>query len=145
MEDFCPYCNISDYMSFCTCSITNEMYGMVRRCSEKRRYVPTAHMSNCKIRKEKDNMKPEGSYKVRFCKRNILFVEIDDYVIEIENIYPEVPEYVYLIKKDGKRVLKDSIVEDVEVEVNDVIETDEDFIKEVETPTITKKKEKEKK
>jgi hypothetical protein len=90
-------------------------------------------------------MKPEGSYKVRFCKRNILFVEIDDYVIEIENIYPEVPEYVYLIKKDGKWALKDSIVEDVEVEVNDVIETDEDFIKEVETPTITKKKEKEKK
>ena len=90
-------------------------------------------------------MKPQGSYKVRFCKRNILFVEIDDYVIEIENIYPDVPEYVYLVKKDGKWVLKDSIVEDVKVEANDIIETDEDFVKGEETPTIIKKKEKEKK
>ena len=43
----------------------------------------------------------QNEYKVRFCLRGNLFVEIENMVIEIKNPYNYVPEKVVLYKYDN--------------------------------------------
>lgn len=97
--EFCKYCNIANYTSYCTCKINGEICPYARRCSNDRCYKPN-HMENCLLRKEGYGLKT-NEYKVRFCIHNKLFVEIGDSVIEIDNPYDNVPETVILYKGEN--------------------------------------------
>ena len=51
-------------------------------------------------------MMPTNSNKVRFIKNNKLFVEVNDFVVEIANPFDYEPEYVALVNVDGEYFVK---------------------------------------
>lgn len=93
MEEFCLYCEIGSYNSFCTCKVSGEMCGMVRRCPTEQRYKPLQNMNICRIRKEHDNMNKD-KLKVRFEKHGLLYVEHGFGVITVKNPFTFIPEYI---------------------------------------------------
>ncbi len=101
----CEYCIVGDYSSYCTCSKTDDICPYTYRCTVELRHKPTKGMKQCKLRKDKPI--PKKAYKIRFEKKGKLFVEVDDYVIEFDNPFNYVPEYVYLTKTDkGYKIKK---------------------------------------
>lgn len=115
MQQLCSYCCALTYSQVPRCTLTDDYCVCVRRCNQVMWWVPietpNASMSHCKIKERREYMKPKDGYHVRFCKKNILFVEVEDYVVEIPNIYDTIPSYVNIVKKDGKWVLKDTVKE----------------------------------
>ena len=65
-------------------------------------------MEKCPLRQvwEEDLTLKTNEYKVRFCIRNTLFVEIDNGVIEIVNPYDYNPKTVELVKVLGTYYVK---------------------------------------
>ena len=103
--EFCPYCNIAPYNSYCSCNKSNEICPFTRRCSTRMAHVPLASMNNCQLRKEEE-MIPTNTNKVRFEKRGKLFIEVENFVIELDNPYDYIPQYVELIKQKGEYFIK---------------------------------------
>ena len=103
--EFCPYCNIAPYNSYCSCNKSNEICPFTRRCSTRMAHVPLASMNNCQLRKEEE-MIPTNTNKVRFEKRGKLFIEVNDHVIELKNPYDYIPDYVYLVNVNGENYIK---------------------------------------
>lgn len=94
--EFCPYCKVDSYESYCICSKTGNICVFVRRKPCIMQWSPLESMVNCKLRQEEVVMS-DNEKKVRFAKNNKLFVEIDDFVIEINNPYDYCPDYVDVI------------------------------------------------
>ena len=51
-------------------------------------------------------MIPTNTNKVRFEKRGKLFIEVENFVIELDNPYDYIPQYVELIKQKGEYFIK---------------------------------------
>lgn len=103
--EFCPYCKVDSYESYCICSKTGNICVFVRRKPCIMQWSPLESMVNCKLRKEEVVMS-DNEKKVRFVKNNKLFVEIDDFVIEVLNPYDYEPNVVELVEVDGVYYVK---------------------------------------
>lgn len=103
--EFCPYCKVDSYESYCICSKTGNICVFVRRKPCIMQWSPLESMVNCKLRQEEVVMS-DNEKKVRFVKNNKLFVEIDDFVIEVLNPYDYEPNVVELVEVDGVYYVK---------------------------------------
>lgn len=103
--EFCPYCKVDSYESYCICSKTGNICVFVRRKPCIMQWSPLESMVNCKLRKEEVVMS-DNEKKVRFVKNNKLFVEVDDFVIEVLNPYDYEPNVVELVEVDGVYYVK---------------------------------------
>ncbi len=103
--EFCKYCKIGAYTSFCTCKITGELCPFVRKFPCIQQWKPLDSMERCLIRKENERTNMENN-KVRFEKKGKLFVEVDDFVIEINNPYDYCPDCVDVININDKYYIK---------------------------------------
>lgn len=103
--EFCPYCKVDSYESYCICSKTGNICVFVRRKPCIMQWSPLESMVNCKLRQEEVVMS-DNEKKVRFVKNNKLFVEVDDFVIEVLNPYDYEPNVVELVEVDGVYYVK---------------------------------------
>lgn len=103
--EFCPYCKVDSYESYCICSKTGNICVFVRRKPCIMQWSPLESMVNCKLRQEEVVMF-DNEKKVRFVKNNKLFVEVDDFVIEVLNPYDYEPNVVELVEVDGVYYVK---------------------------------------
>lgn len=103
--EFCEYCKVGAYSSYCTCKITGEICPFVRKFPCIQQWKPLDAMNNCKIRKD-ENMIPTGENKVRFVKNGKLFVEIEEFVVEILNPFDYDPQTVAVVNVDGEYYVK---------------------------------------
>lgn len=102
LDEFCSYCKIGAYNSFCICELNKQMCGFVRRCSNELRYKPLASMSNCELRKGVQNMT-----NVRFEKNGKLYVDYKDITVIVPNIYGKnIPSWVDIIEINDKFYIK---------------------------------------
>lgn len=101
----CEYCNVGDYNDFCHCGKDGDVCAFMRRCQTEHRWKPLESMDKCKLRKEGKPV-PKGQYKVRFELRGALYVDMGDFVQEIENPYDYVPEFVEVVQVNGKYYIK---------------------------------------
>lgn len=102
---FCPFCIIAPFNDFCRCKKTGNICPFVRRCLNEMRWKPLNSMGNCTYRLEEAKMN-KNEYKVRFAIKGKLFIEIDNYVKEIDNPYDTVPQKVELVWVDGEPYIK---------------------------------------
>lgn len=103
--EFCPYCKVDSYESYCICSKTGNICVFVRRKPCIMQWSPLESMVNCKLRQEEVVMS-DNEKKVRFVKNNKLFVEVDDFAIEVLNPYDYEPNVVELVEVDGVYYVK---------------------------------------
>lgn len=101
----CQHCEIGDYNGFCHCNKSGDICAFMRRCQNEHRWKPLESMKKCNLRKEVNPM-PKGMYKVRFELRGNLYVEMGDFVQEIENPYEYTPDFVDVVRVGGKYYVK---------------------------------------
>jgi len=104
----CEYCQVGDYLGFCTCGKTNEVCPFMRRCSLERTWLPLASMKGCYIRQEEKRMAElkKGEYPVLFESKGLLYVEYNDNVFKFVNPFDEVPDGVELVKVGNELYIK---------------------------------------
>lgn len=103
----CEYCQIGSYTGYCTCLKTMDICPLVRRCSERRTWLPLESMGQCVKRQVTVNRKEDielkaGEYLVEYVQNGKLYVNVDGGLIRILNPYDHEPQKVKLAKVDGK-------------------------------------------
>ena len=102
----CEYCQIADYNGFCHCGKDGDICAFMRRCQTEHRWKSLESMDKCNLRKEGKPV-PKGQYKVRIELKGALYVEMGDFVREINNPYDYVPEFVEVVQIDGVYYIKE--------------------------------------
>lgn len=101
----CPFVNMDDYSVIPSCAKNGTICSFVRRCGDKRIWLPLNGMDSCKLRKPPI---PDGAYRVLFRKNDKLFVTVGKFTYEIEYGEKDTPEYVFLEKADdGYKIIKE--------------------------------------
>lgn len=98
MIEMCPHYKIASYESIPICDVTGDHCYLGRRCIIEKTWLPLNSMYNCRIR---NTAKGVGMYKVRFEKGGKLYVEMDDMVVVVDNVYEYTPETVDIKEVDG--------------------------------------------
>ena len=102
----CQYCKIISFQENPVCTLDEQHCFKVRPCSSELRWKPFGDTSKCRELKEKEAMKLfKDEYKVRFVKKNKLYIEIpeENCVITLENLYDFEPTKVKLVQDQGKK------------------------------------------
>lgn len=86
-NDIRIYCKHTDL--FC-------MYSMY--CDKINKWKVNDRGANCMLKDKKVIKTPNNANRVRFEKRNQLYVEYKNMVVTVQNPYDYVPEFVYLVK-----------------------------------------------
>lgn len=102
---FCQFCIIAPFNDYCRCKKTGEICPFVRRCTNEMRWKPLNSMANCTYRLKEEKMN-KNEYNVRFALKGKLFVEIDNYVKEIDNPFDIIPKKVELVWVDDMPYIK---------------------------------------
>lgn len=96
-----------EYLKNNICTINKTVCPWVYWCDKLQiwrfnKYMP----KNCKT-KQQVKVKHEGKYQVIQCRKNYLYVEVDNITYKLLNPFDFVPEYVDLKKqKDGQYIIK---------------------------------------
>ena len=102
---FCPFCIIAPFNDYCRCKKTGDICPLTRRCMNDMKWKPLNSMATCAYRLKEEKMN-KNEYKVRFAIKDKLYVEIDDYVKEIDNPFDTVPQKVELVWVEGEPYVK---------------------------------------
>lgn len=97
--EFCEYCKIASINSYCTCGLSGDVCPYVRRCNIDMCYKPN-NIDKCNLKIKEDTLN-RNEYKVRFCLNGVLYVEVNDSVIQVDNPYDYEPKTVVLYQYDG--------------------------------------------
>lgn len=100
----CHYIKIKNIMELPLCSLDGKICPYVIRCNSEKKWNKIPEMNNCHIRIGHDN---KHGNKVRFEKQGLLYIEIEDKVITLDNPFDFVPTHVNLVKtKKGQYQIK---------------------------------------
>jgi len=75
-------------------------------CPQVKKYKLNNREGGCIMYNKEKKTLNKNQYNVRFEKRGILFVEIDNYVQEFKNPYDYIPESVELARVNGEWFIK---------------------------------------
>ncbi len=100
----CPYCIIESFDEIPICSKNNYPCAFIRKCYKELKWIPSKYMEGCKIRNKIEL--PKGAYNVKFERKGKLYIDLGDKTICLSNIYDNVPDYVFLSKRNGEYRLK---------------------------------------
>lgn len=100
----CPYCIIESFDEIPVCSKNNSPCAFVKRCYKELTWKESKYMEGCKIRMVVNI--PDGAYKVKFERKGKLYIDLGEKTICLDNIYDNIPDYVFLTKRKGEYKLK---------------------------------------
>lgn len=116
------------------CNITNQICPLVRWCNDVGRVISiNNYRENCIYYKNKEEsmLQSNGSHKVRFVKRKLLYVELNDklnQIAKIDNPYDYEPFYVDIVQVGDNYYVKGfepKVEIKVEEELKEEIEPEE--------------------
>lgn len=89
------------------CQITQGVCPFMYFCDKTQTWKENSYMpKNCHVKNQNNTVKHKGKYKVRDCRKGYVYVDIEGYTHKIKNPFDFVPDYVDIIKRNGKYIIK---------------------------------------